>query len=53
MKHNMTLKEAAYIALSGYGPCTLHTLEEWLHARALFRANQKAAMQQIGLKVGR
>ena len=46
----MTLKEAMNISLSGYGPCSQHTLAEWLHARDIFRRNQEAAMKQISLK---
>jgi hypothetical protein len=45
----MTLKEAAYITVSGYGPNSNHTLEEWLYARDLFRKNQKAALSQISI----
>lgn len=46
----MTLKEAAYISLSGYGPTSMFTLAEWLEARDLFRKNQKAAYREIGVK---
>ena len=46
----MTIKRAAYIALSGYGPCSLFTLAEWLEARDLYRKNEKTAMAQINMK---
>ncbi len=46
----MTLKEAMSISLSGYGPCSQHTLADWLQARDIFRKNQEAAMRQINLK---
>jgi hypothetical protein len=45
----MTLKEAAYITVTGYGPCSQFTLEDWLHARELFRKNQKAALAQLNV----
>jgi hypothetical protein len=45
----MTLRESAYITITGYGPCSQFTLAEWLHARDLFRKNQKAALAQINL----
>jgi hypothetical protein len=45
----MTLKEAVYITYTGYGPCSQFTLEEWLHARELFRKNEKAALRQLNL----
>jgi len=46
----MNLRQAMNISLSGYGPCSQHTLAEWLHARDIFRRNQEAAMKQISLK---
>ena len=45
----MDLKKAMYISLKGYGPCSDFTLAEWLEARDLFRANQKAAMAQVNV----
>ena len=46
----MSLKQAAYITLSGYGPCSTFTLKEWLEARDLFRSNQAKAFAEIGVK---
>ena len=46
----MTLKEAAYISLTGYGPCSQFTLAEWLHARELHRKNEKTIMTQLNFK---
>ena len=43
----MTLKDALYISLTGYGPCSQFTMAEWLQARELFRGNQEKAMSQI------
>ena len=43
------LKEAAHIAVSGYGPCSYWTLEEWLHCRELFRKNEKAALTAVNV----
>ena len=43
----MTLKQSLDITLSGYGPCSKHTLAEWLQARDLFRGNQPAALRTI------
>jgi len=43
----MTLKEALDITLSGYGPCSQHTLAEWLQARDLYRGNQESALRTI------
>ena len=50
MSKKVDLKRAAYIALSGYGPCSMFTLKEWLEARDLFRANQDKAYTEIGIK---
>jgi len=46
----MTLKEAAGIALTGYGPCSQHTLAEWLQARDMYRSNQISALKQLNYK---
>ena len=46
----MTLRESMNITLSGYGPCSTHTLAEWLMARDMYRKNQVAAEKQINLK---
>ena len=46
----MSLKTAAYISMTGYGPCSQFTLKEWLYARDLFRANQTKALSEIGVK---
>ena len=46
----MTLREATNIALTGYGPCAQFTLEEWLHARDMYRNNQSAALKQLHFK---
>jgi len=45
----MDLKEAMYISLKGYGPESMYTLEDWLKARALFRANQEAAYKLVSV----
>jgi hypothetical protein len=49
MSNKMTLREACYISLTGYGPCSQFTLKEWLEAREFFRANQAAALAQLNL----
>jgi len=46
----MSLRDAMYISLRGYGPESPYTLATWLEARDKFRQNEKAAMQQIHLK---
>ncbi len=47
---NISLRDAMYISLRGYGPESPYTLATWLEARDKFRQNEKAAMQQIHLK---
>ena len=44
----MTLRESVYITLTGYGPCSQFTLAEWLHAREMFRNNERAALTAAG-----
>jgi len=46
----MNLRQAMNITLTGYGPGSQFTLAEWLHARELFRKNEKAAMAQVNIK---
>ena len=45
----MNIREAMFISLKGYGPTSMYTLEDWLKARDLFRANQEAAYKLISL----
>ena len=47
-----TLREIAYIAVSGYGPTSQYTLAEWLEARDIFRANQAKALREVDFNVG-
>jgi len=41
-------KRMAYIRASGYGPTTMHTLEEWLHARAYVANNREHCLKAVG-----
>ena len=48
----MDLKRIAYIALTGYGPCSDFTLAEWLEARDLYRSNQTKILNSLNLPKG-
>jgi len=46
----MTLKEAMYISLRGYGPTSPFTLATWLEANELFRNNREKALKLVAVK---